>query len=43
MRAVDDVNSLGRFGEAHFLALTPKLDIYVADMLNWRLQKYVRK
>ena len=35
--------SLGQFGEAHFLALTPKLDIYVADTLNWRVQKYVKK
>ena len=43
MAAVDGVNSLGWFGEAHFLALTPKLDIYVADTLNWRVQKYVKR
>ena len=43
LAAVDDVNSLGRFGEAHFLALTAKLDIYVADTLNWRVQKYVKR
>ena len=30
--------SPGQFGEAHFLALTAKLDIYVADTLNWRVQ-----
>jgi hypothetical protein len=27
-------------GEAHFLALTPRLDIYVADTLNWWALKY---
>ena len=28
-----------RYGEAHFLALDRKEDIYVADTLNWRVQK----
>jgi len=32
-----------RYGEAHFLALDRKEDIYVADTLNWRVQKLVRK
>ena len=31
-----------RYGEAHFLALDRKEDIYVADTLNWRVQKLVR-
>jgi hypothetical protein len=32
-----------RYGEAHFLALDGREDIYVADTLNWRVQKLVRK
>jgi DNA-binding beta-propeller fold protein YncE len=31
-----------RYGEAHFLALGRREDIYVADTLNWRVQKLVR-
>jgi DNA-binding beta-propeller fold protein YncE len=33
----------GEFGEAHFLAMSAQGDIYVADTLNWRVQKYVKK
>ena len=33
----------GQYGEAHFLALDRKENIYVADTLNWRVQKLVRK
>ncbi len=32
-----------RYGEAHFLALDRKDGIYVADTLNWRVQKLVRR
>ena len=32
-----------RYGEAHFLALDRKENIYVADPLNWRVQKLVKK
>ena len=32
-----------RYGEAHFLALDKKENIYVADPLNWRVQKLVKK
>jgi DNA-binding beta-propeller fold protein YncE len=32
-----------QYGEAHFLALDSKEDIYVADTLNWRVQKLVKK
>ena len=32
-----------RYGEAHFLALDRNENIYVADTLNWRVQKLVRK
>ena len=35
--------AVGQFGEAHFITLSPKAEIYVADTLNWRVQKYVRK
>ena len=31
-----------RYGEAHFLALDRREDIYVADTLNWRVQKLVK-
>lgn len=33
----------GEFGEAHFLAVSRQGDIYVADTLNWRVQKYVKR
>jgi hypothetical protein len=32
-----------RYGEAHFLALDRNENIYVADTLNWRVQKLVRR
>jgi hypothetical protein len=35
--------ALGQFGEAHFLAVSAKGDVYVADTLNWRVQKFMRK
>jgi DNA-binding beta-propeller fold protein YncE len=31
-----------RYGEAHFLALDKKENIYVADTLNWNVQKLVK-
>jgi sugar lactone lactonase YvrE len=34
---------LGEFGEAHFIAMSPKGDIYVADTVNSTLQKFVKK
>jgi DNA-binding beta-propeller fold protein YncE len=35
---------LGQYGEAHYLAVSSNGDtIYVADTLNWRVQKLVRK
>jgi DNA-binding beta-propeller fold protein YncE len=33
----------GQFGEAHFLAVSAKGDVFIADTLNWRVQKFVRK
>jgi sugar lactone lactonase YvrE len=33
----------GEFGEAHFLAISPRGDLYVADSVNGALVKFVRK
>ena len=35
--------ALGKYGEAHYIAVSPRDEIFVADTLNWRVQKYVRK
>jgi streptogramin lyase len=32
----------GKYGEAHYIAVSPRDEIFVADTLNWRVQKYVR-
>jgi sugar lactone lactonase YvrE len=34
--------ALGQFGEAHYIAVSPRDEIYVTDTLNWRIQKYVK-
>jgi DNA-binding beta-propeller fold protein YncE len=34
---------LGEFGEAHFVAVSPKGDIYVSDTVNPGVQKFVKK
>jgi sugar lactone lactonase YvrE len=31
----------GQYGEAHYIALSPRGEIFVADTLNWRVQKLV--
>jgi DNA-binding beta-propeller fold protein YncE len=31
---------LGQFGEAHFMAVSARDEIFVADTLNWRVQKF---
>ena len=36
-------NGVGEFGEAHFIAVSPKGDIYVADSVNAAVQKFVKK
>ena len=33
----------GEFGEAHFVAVSPKDEIYVADSINRAVQKFVKK
>ena len=35
--------SLGEFGEAHFLAISPRGDLFVADSVNGALVKFVKK
>ena len=35
--------ALGKYGEAHYIAVSPRDEIFVADTLNWRVQKYVRQ
>jgi DNA-binding beta-propeller fold protein YncE len=34
---------VGEFGEAHFVAVSPKGEIYVADSVNGAVQKFVKK
>lgn len=34
---------LGEFGEAHFIAVSPKGDLFVADSVNGSLMKFVKK
>ena len=36
-------NGVGEFGEAHFIAVSPKGDLWVADSVNRAVQKFVRK
>jgi hypothetical protein len=35
--------ALGEFGEAHFVAVSPKDEVYVADSVNGALVKFVKK
>lgn len=35
--------TMGHYGEAHYLAVSSRGEIFVTDTLNWRVQKYVRK
>ena len=34
--------TLGKYGEAHYIAVSPRDEIFVADTLNYRVQKYVK-
>jgi sugar lactone lactonase YvrE len=36
-------NGVGEFGEAHFIAVSPKGDLWVADSVNRAVQKFVKK
>jgi hypothetical protein len=33
----------GKYGEAHHIAVSPRGEVFVADTLNWRVQKYVKQ
>ena len=35
--------TLGKYGEAHYIAVSARDEIFVADTLNWRVQKYVKR
>jgi streptogramin lyase len=35
--------TLGKYGEAHYIAVSPRGEVFVADTLNWRVQKYVKR
>ena len=35
--------TLGRFGEAHYIAVNSRGEIFVADSLNWQVQKFVER
>ena len=37
------VGAVGEFGEAHFVAVSPRGEIYVADSVNRAVQKFVKK
>src|SRR3974390_874881 len=43
MEGAGQGKALGKYGEAHYIAVSPRYEIFVADTLNWRVQKYVRK
>lgn len=43
MEGAGQGKALGRYGEAHYIAVSPRGEIFVADTLNWRVQKYVRR
>jgi sugar lactone lactonase YvrE len=36
-------NGVGEFGEAHFIAVSPKGELFVADSVNRAVQKFVKK
>jgi hypothetical protein len=33
----------GKYGEAHYIAVSPSGEVFVADTLNWRVQRYVKQ
>ena len=35
--------TMGRYGEAHYIAVSARGEIFVTDTLNWRVQKYVKR
>ena len=43
MASAGQGKTLGKYGEAHYIAVSPRDEVFVADTLNWRVQKYVRR
>jgi hypothetical protein len=43
MEGAGQGKALGKYGEAHYIAVSTRGEIYVADTLNWRVQKYVKR
>jgi streptogramin lyase len=43
MEGAGQGKTLGKYGEAHYIAVSPRGEVFVADTLNWRVQKYVKK
>ena len=35
--------ALGEFGEAHYMAIAPNTDIYVADTINAKLHRFAKR
>jgi hypothetical protein len=43
MAGAGNGKTLGKYGEAHYIAVSPRGEVFVADTLNWRVQKYVKR
>src|SRR4051812_8289907 len=43
MQGAGQGKTLGKYGEAHYIAISPRGEVFVADTLNWRIQKYVKR
>ena len=43
MEGAGQGKTLGKYGEAHYIAVSPRGEVFVADTLNWRVQKYVKR
>jgi len=43
MQGAGNGKTLGKYGEAHYIAISPRGEVFVADTLNWRVQKYVKR
>jgi len=43
MEGAGQGKALGKYGEAHYIAVSARGEIFVADTLNWRVQKYVKR
>ena len=39
MQGAGQGKTLGKYGEAHYIAVSSRGEVFVADTLNWRVQK----